>query len=829
MGPVHRSNLGSMGDRNARSHLAAAVLATVVLVAVALVIVVLGVVVAPVGPGPMGPIRASVSAAAPAPAANASTTARFVPVAPVRIVDTRRADIGPFGAVAADTSIDIDIDDLAGLPSGTKVAVAVTITSVGASGPGFVTAWPTSGARPEVSNVNVSAPGVTVANFAIVPVAADGRFTLSPSMTTDLLVDVAGVFVATAGTTSAGRLVPLTPTRLLDTRSGAPVGAGQARELAVIGAAEVPAGATAVAVTVTAVDPGAAGYVTVWPQGQQRPEVSTLNVPTAGATVANLALVPVGASGRISLFAESTTHLLVDVVGYVTGAGAASSNVGLFVAVGPDRQLDTRQPGTRGALLGGYRADVALTLPNGVSATQVSMVAANLTLTGTSAGLYLSAYPARTQRPETSNVNADGPGQSIAAFGLVPLGVDARISVRPSARTDVIIDVAGFFLGTPAPPDPGVAPTEPTAQGGTPIAAFDQKIAEFLTFLAVPGASVAVAKDGRVVYARAYGTADVTTGEPMRVEHHFRIASISKVLTGATVQRLITAGTLKLDQRVWPLLDGRLPLPAGADARARSITVRQLLGHTSGIPAGPDPFFDDAVEVLDSFGSAGPTSCEAAARWTMARPLSWDPGTYYSYANVNFCLLGLVIEQATGKPWQQVVRELVQLPRGVTDMYIGRTYERQPLDVAHVTPAPTAKGGGWFMESIGAAGAWMGTPVDVVRMIDGLDADKPGFDLLTETQLAQMRSRPSTDRGDDLTWYGLALLNYRRGSAFGHTGALEGSRTMTVHESNGITWSIMLNGKISDHQNVLLATMDAALATVPLASWPAYDLSRDLP
>ena len=778
------------------------------------------------------PGLAAVTAAtvlAPEPATAAVATSKFVPMTPRRIVDTRRPDIGPYGALAPESPITIDIGAVPGRPAGTPVAAAVTITVVDAIGPGFATAWPTGGTRPEVSNVNVSIAGAPVPNFAIVPLSASGRFSLSISTAAHVLVDLAGVFVTTSGSTTAGRVVAVTPTRLLDTRSGSAVPAGGTVDVAVAGTAGIPADAAAVAMTVTATGANGSGYVTVWPKGTTRPEVSTLNIPGAGSTVANLALVPVGAGGKVSLFSDGGTHLLADVVGYVTGATASSSTAGLFVAVGPDRQLDTRRAGDGPLLRSGYRRDLALSLPAGLSASQVSMTAANLTLTGTASSLYLTAYPARTERPETSNVNADRGGQSIAAFALVPLGSGATISLRPSAATDAIVDVAGFFLGTPMATDPDVAPTAPTDQGSPARPAFDDVINGFLALGGFPGASVAVAKDERVVYARSYGVADPASGEPMRVEHHFRIASISKLLTGATIERLATLGKLTLDQKVWPLLNAKVPLPASADARIRSVTIRQLLGHTSGIPATPDPFFDDDAAVLAAFGPAGPTSCSAAAAWAVARPLGWDPGTHYSYANVNFCLLGLVIEQVTGRPWSDVVRDLVQTPRGVTDMYLGFTYFRQPLDVVHATPGPTEKGGGWFMESLGGAGAWMGTPVDIVRIADGLDPAKPGADLLTAAQLAAARARPATDRGDDLTWYGLGMLSYRQGSAFGHTGALEGSRTMVVHEDDGITWSIMVNAKFDDHQNVLMAVMDAALATVPIGSWPAYDLSRDLP
>jgi D-alanyl-D-alanine carboxypeptidase len=190
-------------------------------------------------------------------------------------------------------------------------------------------------------------------------------------------------------------------------------------------------------------------------------------------------------------------------------------------------------------------------------------------------------------------------------------------------------------------------------------------------------------------------------------------------------------------------------------------------------------------------------------------------------------MLSLVVEQATGVPWSEAVRQRVQLPRDAVDMYVGRTYQRQPLDVAHVTPPPGEPGGGFFMESLAGAGAWMGTPVDMVRILDGLDPSKPGADLLSAASLSAMRARPSTDPGDESIWYGLGLVSYRSGLAWGHTGALMGSRTMMVHEANGVTWCIMVNARFADHSDVLLALMDRAMAKV--GQWPAYDLGADLP
>jgi CubicO group peptidase (beta-lactamase class C family) len=769
-------------------------------------------------PGPpveAGPSNEPLVAVAPG-------ASRFVPVGPVRLVDTRRAEIGPLGIIAANQELIVDVTRLASLPAGRIVAVAVNITATDAAGPGFVTAWPADRQRPDASNLNLEQAGATVPNFAIVPLDSAGRLLVSPTIASHLIVDVAGVFVAADAPASDGRMTSVTPVRLLDTRSGGtPVGAGDIVNVAIGGREEVPANAAAAVVTLTATQATDAGFVTAWPAGQPLPDVSNLNVPAPGATVANLAIVPLGMNGEVSLFSERGTHLLLDVVGWVSGAGSTTSPDGLFVPAGPDRQLDTRQRGGRGALLGGYRADLTLRLPNGLAAAQIGAVAANLTVTETSGALFLTAYPARTIRPETSNLNADRPAQTVATFGVVPVGVGGAISLRPFAKTQAIVDVAGFFTGTPRPADPLAAPSEPTAQGSTPRPQFDAVITDFLAVKGYAGASVAVARDNRIVYVQSYGSANIATGEKLRAEHHFRIASQSKMLTGITMARLIEQGLVTPGTRVWPLLRSRVPLPAGADPRLGAITVEQLLAHESGFPASPDPFFDDSGAAVDAFGPAGPLSCASAAAWMVTQPMESTPGTRYRYANVNFCLLGLVIEAVTGRPWSDVERDEVLYPSGVVDMYLGSTYSRRPLDVAHVTPGVVESGGGYFMESIGAAGAWMGTPVDIVRVVSTMDT------LLEPGSLAEMRAQRPSDRDGATGWYGRGLVNYRSGQAYGHTGALQGSRTMVVHEANGLTWSIMVNARFPNHAEVLLALMDQALATTPIDAWPLYDLNRD--
>jgi hypothetical protein len=164
-------------------------------------------------------------------------------------------------------------------------------------------------------------PGDTVANLATVKVGGAGKVRIANSAgSTHVIADVVGWY-GSAGAAHS-RFHPLTPARVLDTRSGpsgrsTPVGPGKTLELTVAGAGGVPsAGATGVVVNITAVQPNAGGWLTAWPTGQVMPNASNLNfVP--GAVVPNLAVLKVGAGGKVSIYnSAGSTAVIVDVVGW---------------------------------------------------------------------------------------------------------------------------------------------------------------------------------------------------------------------------------------------------------------------------------------------------------------------------------------------------------------------------------------------------------------------------------------------------------------------------------------------------------------------------------
>jgi hypothetical protein len=239
------------------------------------------------------------------------------PVAPARLMDTRKgattADgvAQATGALTQGSTTSLLVAGRAGVPAGVA-AVVVNLTGTEGSSDTYLTAFASGGERPTASNLNV-ARGRTVANVALVPVGSDGRIVIyNNAGAQHLVADLLGYVLSGPG------LVGLTPARVLDTRTGAgAVGAGETVTLQMLGAGGVPGdGVAAVVLNITVTEPTVDTYVTASAGGTPRPLASNVNAPR-GATVANLAIVPLGADGTIALYNNAgATHLVVDVLGW---------------------------------------------------------------------------------------------------------------------------------------------------------------------------------------------------------------------------------------------------------------------------------------------------------------------------------------------------------------------------------------------------------------------------------------------------------------------------------------------------------------------------------
>jgi hypothetical protein len=348
-------------------------------------------------------------------------TSGFVAVDPVRLLDTR-APGQPATRLAQNGQAVLDLRT-AGMPAD-ATAVALNVTAVNAAANGFVRVYACAQAEPTTSNVN-QVVGHTQTNAAIVPVG-DGRLCFRASSAVDLVVDLNGWLT----TGSDVGLRPVDARRLVDTRSGlggrGRLQAGDGMEVQVV---NVGSPTTAVSLNVTAVDPGGAGYVTVWPCGTDQPLVSNLN-PEPLITQPNFVNVRVGDGGKVCLYTSQPTDVVVDVLGEYR-PGEASR----YAPLAPQRLVDSRGDGTARHASN----DSVLVATGSVVAAQVNLTAVDGARPG-----FLTAYPCLDQQwPGTSNVNY--PRANASANSALLVGSRGYSCVYSSQRTNVIVDIFGIW------------------------------------------------------------------------------------------------------------------------------------------------------------------------------------------------------------------------------------------------------------------------------------------------------------------------------------------------------------------------------------------------
>jgi len=239
----------------------------------------------------------------------ASSTVGLETIVPARVVDTR-SNLGLSGKVQQSQERRIQITGVAGVPAHAS-AVALNLTVVNQSQPGWIAAYPCGSSVPDVSTLN-NIPGRARANAAIVPIGADGQICVYGVLDTDVLVDVTGYMV------SGGMLYQRTnPVRLFDSRQSAsqatPLSPGAVTESALGSVAGIPATTGALSVNITGANHFADGYITVFPCGD-RPAPSNLN-PNAGAPVANSAHAMLSAKRSLCMYHHTGGDTIVDLNG----------------------------------------------------------------------------------------------------------------------------------------------------------------------------------------------------------------------------------------------------------------------------------------------------------------------------------------------------------------------------------------------------------------------------------------------------------------------------------------------------------------------------------
>ena len=366
------------------------------------------------------------------PAYPPSDPGAFVGLTPFRLVDTRinqgATRLGPAA------SFSIAIAGAGTVPAADVVAVALNVTVTDTTTAGYLTVWPTGEDRPLASNLNFTA-GQTVPNMVFCKLGADGGLQVYNSGgQTQVVIDVLGYFSTSDGT----RLVPLSPARVIDTRTtNAPLVAGTVMELELAGVAGVPKeGADSVVLNLTVTDPTLPGFITTWPTGEPQPLASSLNF-LRGQTVPNLVIAKLG-GGKINLANHAgAAHVVADVVGYFATNGGDSR----AVAVSPRRLLDTR---TNNSFLS--YDNVATLGVTGVDVpSDASAVVLNVTVTEPTTPGFVTVWPAGEPQPVASNLNFVR-GQTVPNLVMAKIGRAGQVSLYAhSLSAHVVVDIVGFF------------------------------------------------------------------------------------------------------------------------------------------------------------------------------------------------------------------------------------------------------------------------------------------------------------------------------------------------------------------------------------------------
>ncbi|WP_370082632.1 TolB family protein [Streptacidiphilus sp. MAP12-16] len=374
----------------------------------------------------------------------------FHSAGPQRVLDTRYG-MGQVskGAVPAGGTVALAVDGTNSLPAGGITAVVLNVTVTSPASSGHLSVYPEGTAVPSTSNLNWTA-NQTISNLVTVPVGADGEVDLTNQSggSTQVIADVQGYYT---GDASGSTFTGVSPARILDTRSAVGISTttpidNSTVTLAVRGKGGVAVGATAVALNLTAVGTVGAGYLEAYSDGSSVPTVSNINWTGSGATLAGLAIVPLGADGSVDIKVHGQAHVLADVFGYYGGSNTGQD----FVGVAPNRLLDTRHAvgvSTSTPLAAGHTIALQVTGGNTGVPSGVKAVILNVTVTDTTGSGHLTAWADGSAQPSSSNLNWTGSSQTLPNQVIVPVGSNGKVDLYVNSTTDVIADVFGYYGG----------------------------------------------------------------------------------------------------------------------------------------------------------------------------------------------------------------------------------------------------------------------------------------------------------------------------------------------------------------------------------------------
>ncbi|MBA4188880.1 MAG: D-aminoacylase [Planctomycetaceae bacterium] len=388
------------------------------------------------------------------------------------------------------------------------------------------------------------------------------------------------------------------------------------------------------------------------------------------------------------------------------------------------------------------------------------------------------------------------------------------------------------------------------------LSPFDDLFTKFVKANSVPGAGVAVTRNGKLVYARGFGHANVEKNTPVEPTSAFRLASISKPITSAGIMHLVDAGKVKLDDFVLKYVkQDAAPFPGSKfDKRWNQITIRHCLHHTAGWDRDKKSGFDAIGipwDVMNALKIKHAPTADDVVRYMMGHPLDFDPGAKMVYSNVGYLVLGRVIEAVTEMKYAPWIRANVLKPVGAAAMHLGRGLpeDRAPNEV-HYYDSKQRKSdclypprmrqqvllpdGGENIEGFEAHGGWVSSPIDLLRFATVLDGGKRS--PLSQQAIKDTLARPDGLAGHDAkgqplaAYYGCGWMvrPVGKGSRVNawHNGLISGTSTLLVRRNDGLSWAVLFNTDANPKGEQPASLIDGPMhdAANAVKKWPDVDL-----
>ncbi|MDD2595594.1 MAG: serine hydrolase [Bacteroidales bacterium] len=313
----------------------------------------------------------------------------------------------------------------------------------------------------------------------------------------------------------------------------------------------------------------------------------------------------------------------------------------------------------------------------------------------------------------------------------------------------------------------------------------DKRVYKFMTDYSIPGVSISVMKDEKIIYSSGYGFSIEESRTKTSADHLYRLASVSKQFTTLCIMTLYERGLLNIDSNVFGeggILDKQFP---GVTGEKATVTVRNLLQHNSGWPTSPDPMFSSIRDgkTLDDL-----------INYVLGLELSHAPGSTYSYYNMGFGILGRVVEVVSGKEYEKFLKEDVLKPMGITDIHVGGGQDERRSNECVYYSQDGTNGYGNPMRVIAAAGGIIASTNQLMKVLAHIDGRSGVADILKPETLELMYNSPTSN-------YARYSLGWRIGhnlypGAHYHSGNLAGTTAIWVGNTNsGMSAALLCNSR----------------------------------